>query len=32
MKLNSIARMSEIASPIKNSWFGTPERTVNDRE
>lgn len=24
--------MSEIASPIKNSRFGTPEQTANDRE
>lgn len=32
MKLNSIARMSEIERTVKNSRFGTPERTVNDRE
>ena len=32
MKLNSIARMSEIERTIKNSRFGTPEQTANDRE
>ena len=31
MKLNSIARMSEIERTVKNSRFG-PERTANDRE
>ena len=32
MKLNSIARMSEIVRTVKNSRFGTPEQTENDRE
>lgn len=32
MKLNSIARMSEIERTVKNSQFGTPEQIANDRE
>ena len=35
MKLNSMARMSEIASPIKNSRFGTPpskQRTIGKKQ
>ena len=32
MKLNSIARMSEIERTVKNSRFGTSERTMNNRE
>ena len=27
-----MARMSEIERPVKNSRFGTPEQTANDRE